>query len=337
MFFNSRSVAFILATILTVLSYSVLSFTIDVDEVTLFIVLLVQFIIVFLLCFLTFEWLFFNEFRKMYQVFDRFQFGSLNKTDATNMNRSMSKDLFSFAQSKQQEIQKLKQLETFRKEFLADISHELKTPIFSAQGFIHTLLDGAVNDPNVRDRFLGKAAKSLDQLDTLIQDLIIISQLETGKIKIEAEQFSLNELLTEIIELLEPKRQLRDSTILIDSYADNIIVFADRNRINQVLKNLIDNAIKYGKNNGQVKISLVDSNKNIQIQIQDDGIGIPENHLDKIFRRFYRVEKSRSKEMGGTGLGLAIVKHIIDAHNTNITVSSVFNEGTLFTFELQKG
>lgn len=337
MFFNSRSVAFILATILTVLSYSVLSFSIEVDQVTLFIILLVQFLLVFLLCFLTFEWLFFNEFRKMYQVFDRFQFVSTKKPVATNMNRSMSKDLFTFAQSKQQEIQKLKQLETFRKEFLADISHELKTPIFSAQGFIHTLLDGAVNDPNVRDRFLGKAAKSLDQLDTLIQDLIIISQLETGKIKIEAEQFSINELLIEIIELLEPKRQLRDSTITVNSYTDNIIVFADRNRINQVLKNLIDNAIKYGKDNGQVQIIISELEKNIKIQIKDDGIGIPEDHLDKIFRRFYRVEKSRSKEMGGTGLGLAIVKHIIDAHNTNITVSSKTNEGTVFTFELQKG
>jgi two-component system phosphate regulon sensor histidine kinase PhoR len=198
-------------------------------------------------------------------------------------------------------------------------------------------LDGAVNDPNVRDRFLGKAAKSLDQLDTLIQDLIIISQLETGKIKIEAEQFSINELLIEIIELLEPKRQLRDSTITVNSYTDNIIVFADRNRINQVLKNLIDNAIKYGKDNGQVQIIISELEKNIKIQIKDDGIGIPEDHQDKIFRRFYRVEKSRSKEMGGTGLGLAIVKHIIDAHNTNITVSSKTNEGTVFTFELQKG
>ena len=194
-----------------------------------------------------------------------------------------------------------------------------------------------MNDPNVRDRFLGKAAKSLDQLDTLIQDLIIISQLETGKIKIEAEQFSLNELLTEIIELLEPKRAIRNSKISIESFSDNIIVFADRNRINQVMKNLIDNAIKYGKDEGIVKILLIDSNDNLKVSIIDDGIGIPEEQIDKIFRRFYRVEKSRSKEMGGTGLGLAIVKHIIEAHNTNIIVSSEINVGTTFTFELQKG
>ena len=337
MFFNSRSVAFLLSSVLILLTYLILSFSISVDQIQLFIILLVEFVLVFTLCFLTFEWLFFNEFRKMYQVFDKFKFDTTEHKLSDEPNRSMSKELFSFAQSKQHEIQKLKQLETFRKEFLADISHELKTPIFSAQGFIHTLLDGAINDPNVRDRFLGKAAKSLDQLDTLIQDLIIISQLETGKIKIEAEQFSINELMLEIIELLEPKRAIRNSTITVRTFAQNFIVFADRNRINQVLKNLIDNAIKYGKTDGLININLTDNNKNITISIQDDGIGIPKDHLDKIFRRFYRVEKSRSKEMGGTGLGLAIVKHIIEAHNTNITVSSTLNEGTVFTFDLQKG
>lgn len=337
MFFNSRSVAFLLTSVLIVLTYLILSFSIAIDQAQLFIILLVEFVLVFTFCFLTFEWLFFTEFRKMYQVFDKFKFDSSDHKLGNKPNRSMSQDLFSFAQSKQHEIKKLKQLETFRKEFLADISHELKTPIFSAQGFIHTLLDGAIDDPNVRDRFLGKAAKSLDQLDTLIQDLIIISQLETGKIKIDPEHFVINDLLTEIIELLEPKRILRNSTITIQSFDNEISVFADRNRINQVLKNLIDNAIKYGKENGYIKIGIEDNNKNIKISIKDDGIGITQNHLDKIFRRFYRVEKSRSKEMGGTGLGLAIVKHIIEAHNTNITVSSTTNEGTIFTFDLQKG
>lgn len=336
MFFNSRSVAFLLTSFLTVLTFLILSFSIEIDNYRLFIILLIQFLLVFSLCFFTFEWLFFNEFRKIYQVFDKFKLDSKDQPiDATN--RSMSKELFSFAQSKQQEIQKLKQLETFRKEFLADISHELKTPIFAAQGFIHTLLDGAINDANVRDRFLGKAAKSLDQLDTLIQDLIIISQLETGNIKIEPEHFLLNELLTEIIELLEPKRSIRNSTISVTSYSENILVFADKNRINQVIKNLIDNAIKYGKDEGFVKIDLTEKDKTVSVKVIDNGLGIPQDHLDKIFRRFYRVEKSRSREMGGTGLGLSIVKHIIEAHNSNITVSSETNIGTTFTFELQKG
>ena len=336
MFFNSRSVAFILTSLLAVLTYLVLSLTIDLNYAQLFVVLLVEFVLVFTLCVITFEWLFFNEFRKMYRVFDRFKFDTEEHHISDKSNRSMSKELFSFAQSKQQQIKKLKQLETFRKEFLADISHELKTPIFSAQGFIHTLLDGAINDPNVRDRFLGKAAKSLDQLDTLIQDLIIISQLETGKIKIEAEHFSINELLTEIIELLEPKRAIRNSTITVHSFNENIVVLGDRNRISQVLKNLIDNAIKYGKDNGIVRVELVDNGGSLEISIKDDGIGIPSDQIDKIFRRFHRVEKSRSREMGGTGLGLAIVKHIIEAHNTKIIVSSKVDIGTTFTFELQK-
>jgi len=220
---------------------------------------------------------------------------------------------------------------------LADISHELKTPIFSAQGFIHTLLDGAINDPNVRDRFLSKAAKSLDQLDSLIQDLIIISQLETGNIKIEPEAFDLKLLVQELFDLLEPKRKLRNTSFKIDTSGNSTTVFADLNRISQVLKNLIDNAVKYGKDNGSVTVKIDELEDIIKISVKDDGNGIPEEHLDKIFRRFYRVEKSRSREMGGTGLGLAIVKHIIEAHNSNISVQSTINHGTEFQFELQKG
>ncbi len=220
---------------------------------------------------------------------------------------------------------------------MADISHELKTPIFSAQGFIHTLLDGAINDPNVRDRFLSKAAKSLDQLDSLIQDLIIISQLETGNIKIEPEAFDLKLLVQELFDLLEPKRKLRNTSFKIDTSGNSTTVFADLNRISQVLKNLIDNAVKYGKDNGSVTVKIDELEDIIKISVKDDGNGIPEEHLDKIFRRFYRVEKSRSREMGGTGLGLAIVKHIIEAHNSNISVQSTINHGTEFQFELQKG
>ncbi len=337
MFFNSRSIAFLISTILVVITYFVLQFALALSSGEVITILLLEFILVFLACFISFEWLFFQEFRKIYRVFDRFNFETKDIKNSLTYSRKMSQDIYSFAQTKQQEIQKLKQLETFRKEFLADISHELKTPIFSAQGFIHTLLDGAIDDPSVRDRFLSKAAKSLDQLDTLIQDLIIISQLETGKIKVEPETFNLAELVQEIFDLLEPKRKTRNATFILEPKGNDFFVFADLNRINQVLKNLIDNAVKYGNDNGTVTVILEELDQSVKISVKDNGNGIPSEHLDKIFRRFYRVEKSRSREMGGTGLGLAIVKHIVEAHNSNITVSSVMSEGTLFQFELQKG
>ncbi|MDB4835155.1 ATP-binding protein [Cyclobacteriaceae bacterium] len=336
MFFNSRSIAFLIATLQVVITFLALNFLVELDKVELFVTLLISFLLTFSFCFLAFEWLFFQEFRTVYKVFERFQFSTNDFKQSVASSRKMSKDIISFAQSKQQEIQKLKQLETFRKEFLADISHELKTPIFSAQGFIHTLLDGAIDDPNVRDRFLSKAAKSLDQLDTLIQDLIIISQLETGKIKIEPENFDIIELVNEIFELLEPKRKLRNTTFTLECNETSLIVFADHNRINQVLKNLIDNAVKYGNDNGEVKVILSENAGKVNIQVADNGNGIAPEHADKIFRRFYRIEKSRSKEMGGTGLGLSIVKHIIEAHNENITVQSILDTGTTFKFDLQK-
>lgn len=337
MFFNSRSISFLISTLLVVVTYFITQYLLDLTRIESFTILLSEFILVFLLCFVSFEWLFFQEFRKIYKVFDRFNFETKDINPSLSYSRKMSQDIYTFAQSKQQEIQKLKQLETFRKEFLADISHELKTPIFSAQGFIHTLLDGAINDPNVRDRFLSKAAKSLDQLDSLIQDLIIISQLETGNIKIEPEAFDLKLLVQELFDLLEPKRKLRNTSFKTNTSGNSTTVFADLNRISQVLKNLIDNAVKYGKDNGSVTVKIDELEDIIKISIKDDGNGIPEEHLDKIFRRFYRVEKSRSREMGGTGLGLAIVKHIIEAHNSNISVQSTINQGTEFQFELQKG
>ncbi len=337
MFFNSRAISFLISTLLVVVTYFITQYLLDLSRIESFTILLSEFILVFLLCFVSFEWLFFQEFRKIYKVFDRFNFETKDINPSLSYSRKMSQDIYTFAQSKQQEIQKLKQLETFRKEFLADISHELKTPIFSAQGFIHTLLDGAINDPNVRDRFLSKAAKSLDQLDSLIQDLIIISQLETGNIKIEPEAFDLKLLVQELFDLLEPKRKLRNTTFEITTSGNSTTVFADLNRISQVLKNLIDNAVKYGNDNGSVIVKIDELEDIIKISVKDDGNGIPEEHLDKIFRRFYRVEKSRSREMGGTGLGLAIVKHIIEAHNSNISVQSTINLGTEFQFELQKG
>ncbi|HSY61855.1 MAG TPA: ATP-binding protein [Cytophaga sp.] len=248
------------------------------------------------------------------------------------------KELSDFAVQKQREIEELKKLETFRREFLADVSHELKTPLFAAQGFVHTLMEGAMDDIKVRDRFLQKAAYSLDGLNILVEDLITISQLEIGEIKMHFQSFDIRKLTEDIFEQLEDAAEKRATRLKFNKYAPkSCYIYADKLRIGQVVTNLIVNAIKYGKDNGTVVFSYIIEGDSVLISVKDDGPGIEETHLNRIFERFYRVEKSRSKDQGGSGLGLSIVKHILEAHDSKITVSSKMNEGTEFQFRLKKG
>lgn len=248
------------------------------------------------------------------------------------------KELSDFAVQKQREIEELKKLETFRREFLADVSHELKTPLFAAQGFVHTLMEGAMDDVNVRERFLNKAAYSLDGLNVLVEDLITISQLEIGEIKMHVQNFDIRKLTEDIFEQLEDTAEKKGTRLKFNKYAPkSCYIQADKLRIGQVVTNLIVNAIKYGKDNGTVVFSYAIENESVLISVKDDGPGIEETHLNRIFERFYRVEKSRSKDKGGSGLGLSIVKHILEAHDSKIHVTSKVNEGTEFQFRLKKG
>jgi two-component system, OmpR family, phosphate regulon sensor histidine kinase PhoR len=248
------------------------------------------------------------------------------------------KELSDFAVQKQREIEELKKLETFRREFLADVSHELKTPLFAAQGFVHTLMEGAMDDVNVRERFLQKAAFSLDGLNLLVEDLITISQLEIGEIKMHFQNFDIRKLTEDIFEQLEDAAKKRGIRLKFNKYSPkSCYIHADKLRIGQVVTNLIVNAIKYGNDNGTVIFSYTIENESVLISVKDDGPGIEEMHLNRIFERFYRVEKSRSKDKGGSGLGLSIVKHILEAHDSRIIVSSKVNEGTEFQFRLKKG
>jgi two-component system phosphate regulon sensor histidine kinase PhoR len=259
----------------------------------------------------------------------------INTTDPILKIRT---ELTDFAVQKQREIEELKKLETFRREFLADVSHELKTPLFAAQGFVHTLMEGAMDDINVRDRFLQKAAYSLDGLNLLVEDLITISQLEIGEIKMHFQNFDIRKLTEDIFEQLEDTAQKRGTRLKFYKYSPkSCYIHADKLRVGQVVTNLIVNAIKYGKDNGTVLFSYVIEGESVLISVKDDGPGIEEKHLYRIFERFYRVEKSRSKDQGGSGLGLSIVKHILEAHDSRITVSSKVNEGTEFQFRLKKG
>ncbi|MFN0201282.1 MAG: sensor histidine kinase [Bacteroidia bacterium] len=238
-----------------------------------------------------------------------------------------------------EEIENLKKIEIYRREFLAEVSHELRTPIFAVQGFIHTLMDGAIDDEKVREKFLHKAMKNTDRLSTLVNDLMIITQIEAGELEMRIRRFNIHELLLEVVESLEYKMtdKGRNITCHIKPNGNRSVqVLADRERIQQVLTNLIDNAIKYGNPTGNITVSLqkIEAQK-LHIFVKDDGQGISEEHLDKIFRRFYRVDKSRSRERGGTGLGLAICKHFIEAHNEAIQVESICGEGTTFSFPLK--
>lgn len=258
------------------------------------------------------------------------------KTDPiTNMN----KEVINWARDQKEQLDELKKLADFRKEFLGNVSHELKTPIFNIQGYIHTLIDGAIDDPEVNIRFLKNAAKSADRLSDLVADLLAISQLESGELNMEIERFDINVLVKDIYEQLEVRAKERGLSLVIkDGCNKPFYVMADRYRIRQVLLNLVLNSIKYGKENGMTTAAYYDMDENILIEIGDNGEGIPQEHLPRIFERFYRVDKSRARESGpgGTGLGLAIVKHIIEAHQQTINVRSQIGQGTTFGFTLKK-
>ncbi|MDW8333227.1 MAG: HAMP domain-containing sensor histidine kinase [Bacteroidia bacterium] len=240
------------------------------------------------------------------------------------------------AETIRKEFHELRETELFRKEYVGAVSHELKTPIFAIEGFLETLMDGALDDPQVNRLFLQKALDNVRRLNNLVRDLLVISQLESGQIEMRIEPFNLYELALDVLEnisfkLTENGRNVKASV----QGCENVQVMGDRERIGQVLDNLVSNAVVYGKADGTVRITLKQENdKKIRLSVADDGPGIAAEHLPKIFDRFYRVEKSRSRAAGGTGLGLSIVKNILERHNTSIAVESELGKGSTFSFSL---
>jgi two-component system phosphate regulon sensor histidine kinase PhoR len=236
------------------------------------------------------------------------------------------------------EIAQLKKVADFRKEFLGNVSHELKTPIFSIQGYLHTLLDGAMDDPEVNTKFLKKAAKSTDRLSDLVADLLEISKLESGELVMNEERFDINSLTKDVYEQFEVKAKEKGIELTIKEGCNKpFMVLADKYRIRTVLVNLVGNSLKYGKPNGFTSAAYYVMGDNILVEIADTGEGISQEYLPRIFERFYRVDKSRTRndEVGGTGLGLAIVKHIIEAHHQTVNVRSTVGQGTTFGFTLK--
>ena len=264
------------------------------------------------------------------------------KAEKKNKNSNDVLDLVNqvvlrWSEEKKQEINELKQMASYRREFLGNVSHELKTPVFNIQGYVDTLLEGGLEDKTINVKFLQKTQNSVNRMIALVEDLEEISKLESVNLELNVESFNLYELATEVIDFMEQKALLNKTKIIINPIASKSIkVLADIRRIRQVMINLIDNAIKYGKmDDPVVTISFYNFHDNYLIEIQDNGIGMPEENLVRVFERFYRTEESRSRDKGGMGLGLAIVKHIIEAHRQTISVRSNLGEGTTFSFTLK--
>lgn len=341
MVYSSRVLALLLAFCIALITTLFLSLFEAIRTYALVVSAFISFSVSYLLTFVVLEFLVFREVNKIYKLMEKLkkkELSSLGKQKSGTLNplQSINEEIFSFAELKQKEIDELKKIEAFRKEFIADVSHELKTPIFAAQGFVHTLLDGAVNDRTVRTKFLKKAAKSLDGLDVLVQDLLTLSHIETGQIKMHFEVIDLVQLTEEVIDQFEEKAGKRGIVLRIESSHHKVLAYADWQRISQVMTNLISNAIKHSNENTEVVVTFEIAKKNVTVQVRDHGEGIPPEHLPRIFERFYRVDKSRSRENGGTGLGLAIVKHILDNHKTKPEVESVVGKGSIFSFKLPR-
>jgi len=245
-------------------------------------------------------------------------------------------DVEQWAEQRKNEIDTLRQNEAFRKEFLQNLSHELKTPIFSIQGYVETLLNGAIDNAEVNKKFLLNTSKNVERLVNLVDDLDEISKLERGELKLYFQPFIIQDLVKEIFETLSFKAAEKNISCQIKKGCEApVTVYADKEKIRQVLTNITDNAIKYGKHNGHVEASFYKvEGKNVLIEISDDGSGISEEHRLRIFERFFRTDEARSRKIGGSGLGLAICKHIIEAHHQEIHVRSTIDVGTTFGFQL---
>ncbi|WP_068245079.1 sensor histidine kinase [Hydrotalea flava] len=245
-------------------------------------------------------------------------------------------DVEKWAEQKSAEIELLKQNEAYRKEFLQNLAHEFKTPIFAIQGYVDTLLSGAIENPEVNKKFLENASKNIDRMVNLVEDLDEISKLESGEQPLYKENFIIQDLIREVFEALSIKTAAKQiKTIIKKGCEAPIIVFADKEKIRQVLNNLVVNATKYGKNNGTIIASIYKTDgMHVLVEISDDGIGIAEEHLPRVFERFYRTDRGRSRNVGGTGLGLAICKHIIEAHGQTIHIRSKIDVGTSVGFTL---
>ncbi|MBL7474000.1 sensor histidine kinase [Robertkochia sediminum] len=296
------------------------------------------FLIAFLIIQFRVERFIYRRVKRIYDDVSLLEQSDLNEQPVTTDMQTLTREIERFANKKKVEIESLKVRDSYRKEFLGNISHELKTPLFTVQGYIETLIDGAIDDKTVRKKYLQRAGKGLDRLIYIVRDLDMISKLETGDLHLEKEDFNIIELVQNVFDMMEMKAARKNIKLTFDmNYPKPIMVHADRERIQQVVTNLVVNSIKYGKVDGTTEVSVEDLIKNkIIVRITDNGEGIEEQNIPRLFERFYRVDKSGNRKEGGSGLGLSIVKHIIEAHHERIYVESVFGVGSEFSFTLER-
>ncbi len=341
-FKKTYSFAFISALYLTILSILIgliTYFFFDKFGMAITIVSVVSlFVIFFFVIQYRVEYFIYRRVRKIYDDVSLLEIEDLQRQSVTTDMETLSKSVQKFAEGKRIEIQNLTERDSFRRDFLGNVAHELKTPLFTVQGYLLTLIEGALYDKDILEKYLDRANKGVERLVAIVKDLDMIAKLETDGLKMNMQPFNILELVQNVFDLFEMKAKKRNITLVFDRiYEFPIFVMGDAERIEQVLINLVVNSIKYGKIGGITTVGVDNYNENkFIIKVSDNGEGVKQEHLSRLFERFYRVDQSRSRDQGGSGLGLSIVKHLIEAHNENILLKSTYGEGSEFSFTLEK-
>lgn len=336
---TSIFIAFVISSI-TALGLVVAHFLFEqVFGVILAVLCLVEFVIVYMFANYAIREFIIDRITPIYQIIAHHNISRQEIKESLKQEgiQGVRDDVIAWDKERSNEIQRLYDAEKYRKEFLGNVSHELKTPIFNIQGYVLTLLEGGIDDPDINHLYLEYAEKNINRLISIIEDLNAITQLESKEVIPEIERFDIIKLIHEMLETAQLKANQRNIKLQFKNSAESIFVMADRKKISQVLINLLVNSISYGKDNGLTQVSVIETpDDRILVNITDNGLGIENKDLVRIFERFYRVDKHRSRDAGGSGLGLAIVKHIIEAHNQNLHVQSKVGIGTTFSFTLNK-
>ncbi|NNK87510.1 MAG: sensor histidine kinase [Flavobacteriaceae bacterium] len=327
-------ISIVITLILSVFLY--LFFQLEPTPLLMF--MMASFILSFLIIQFRVEHFIYKRIKRIYDDLTLLESSTFRRDQITTDMATLTEEIDRYAQNKKLEIETLKVREEYRKEFMGNVSHELKTPLFTVQGYISTLLDGAVDDPKLRKKYLKRADKGVERLIYIIKDLDMITKLEVGDLSLDMEKFDIVELIQNVFEMFEMKAAKKKISLVFDmDYHDPIMVVGDKERIQQVLSNLVVNSIKYGRVKGTTEVSIENLIKNkVIVRVTDNGEGIEEENIPRLFERFYRVDKSGSRKEGGSGLGLAIVKHIIEAHDEKIYIESEYGVGSEFSFTLEK-
>ncbi len=305
------------------------------------VIALITGVVAYILFYIALERFIYRKIKLIYKRINRLKTPKKEVNETVNLNENIldqvETQVLEWTEEKKMEIDALKELENYRREFLGNVSHELKTPIFNMQGYLHTLIDGGIDDHHINMKYLHRAAQNAERLSSIVNDLEVVSRHEVGELQLDTAPFNIAELVEEIFESMEMMADANDIILSFKKGSQtSMMVNADRERIHQVLTNLISNSINYGKENGKTKVGIYDMDKYALIEVTDNGLGIAEKHLPRLFERFYRVDHARSRAKGGSGLGLSIVKHLIEAHHQTIHVRSKEGLGTTFGFTLTK-